>query len=65
MHVVLVPRHPEGLQALSSVHRRTREELTVRFAILAFGLFVIPAAVAARDRFDADWGIDCGHGLQC
>ncbi len=37
----------------------------MRLPILALGLFVIPAAVAARDRFDADWGIDCGHGLQC
>jgi hypothetical protein len=54
-----------GYRLLSSVHRRAREELTVRLLILALGLLLVPAAVAARDRFNADWGLNCGHGLQC
>jgi hypothetical protein len=37
----------------------------MRLPVLALGLLLLPAAVTARDRFDADWSIDCGHGLQC
>ena len=37
----------------------------MRLPILALGLLLIPAAVAARDRFHAHWGHHCGLGLPC
>jgi hypothetical protein len=54
MHVVSVLGPQRGDRHLLGVHRQAREGLTVRLPILALGLLLIPAAVTARDRFDAD-----------
>jgi len=38
----------------------------MRLPVLALGaIMALTASASARDRFDADWGGDCGPALQC